>query len=120
MTTRDANWRALSASLGDRSKNKKIWVEAYGCAASMGDSEMISGLLKESGFELGNNEKDSFLSIIVTCSVKDVTEHKMLHRVGQLMKTGKPLIIAGCLPKANKKLIETKYPKVSLLGPHSI
>lgn len=101
-------------------KNTKIWVEAYGCAASMGDSEMIIGLLKEGGYYLGNNEFESSLNIIVTCSVKDVTEHKMLHRVGQLMNTGKPLIIAGCLPKANKKLIETKYPKVSLLGPHSI
>ncbi len=81
---------------------------------------MIIGLLKESGYHLGDNEMESSLSIIVTCSVKDVTEHKMLHRVGQLMKTGKPLIIAGCLPKANKKLLETKYPTVSLLGPHSI
>jgi threonylcarbamoyladenosine tRNA methylthiotransferase CDKAL1 len=119
-TNHDANWQALSDSLGDRSKNTKIWVEAYGCAASMGDSEMISGLLKESGYHLGNNEGDSFLNIIVTCSVKDVTEHKMLHRVGQLMKTGKPLIIAGCLPKANKKLLETTYPTASLLGPHAI
>jgi threonylcarbamoyladenosine tRNA methylthiotransferase CDKAL1 len=98
----------------------KIWVEAYGCAANMGDSEMISGLLKESGYDLGSNERESVLSIIVTCSVKDVTEHKMLHRVGQLVKTGKPLIIAGCLPKANKKLLETKYPTASLLGPHAI
>jgi threonylcarbamoyladenosine tRNA methylthiotransferase CDKAL1 len=98
----------------------KIWVEAYGCAASMGDSEMVKGLLTDSGYELSDNERDSVLSIIITCSVKDVTEHKMLHRVGQLMKTGKPLIIAGCLPKANKKLLEAKYPTASLLGPHTI
>lgn len=86
----------------------------------MGDSEIIIGLLKERGYQLGKNEMESSLSIIVTCSVKDVTEHKMLHRVGELMKTGKPLIIAGCLPKANKKLIETKHPTASLLGPHCI
>lgn len=117
MTPYEANLGIFS-TFGD--KSTKIWVEAYGCAASMGDSEMIIGLLKESGYHLGNNEMESSLSIIVTCSVKDVTEHKMLHRVGQLMKTGKPLIIAGCLPKANKKLLEIKYPTVSLLGPHSI
>jgi threonylcarbamoyladenosine tRNA methylthiotransferase CDKAL1 len=101
-------------------KNTKIWVEAYGCAASMGDSEMITGLLKNEGYRIGDNEMESSLNIIVTCSVKDVTEHKMLHRIGQLIRTGKPLIIAGCLPKANKTLLETKYPAVSLLGPHSI
>jgi len=118
--TREDNQQASSDSLGEGLKNKKIWLEAYGCAASMGDSEMISGLLKESGYDLSSNERDSVLSIIVTCSVKEVTEHKMLHRVGQLMKTGKPLIIAGCLPKANQKLLETKYPTASLLGPHAI
>ncbi|HET7149537.1 MAG TPA: tRNA (N(6)-L-threonylcarbamoyladenosine(37)-C(2))-methylthiotransferase [Candidatus Nitrosopolaris sp.] len=119
-TSHNASLRDLSASLGHRSKNMKIWVEAYGCTANMGDSEMISGILKESGYQLGDNERGSSMNIIVTCSVKDVTEHKMLHRVGQLMKTGKPLIIAGCLPKANKKLLETRYPTASLLGPHSI
>jgi threonylcarbamoyladenosine tRNA methylthiotransferase CDKAL1 len=116
-TTFVANTTRFS-SIGD--KNTKIWVEAYGCAASMGDSEMITGLLKYEGYHIGNNEMESSLNIIVTCSVKDVTEHKMLHRIGQLIRTGKPLIIAGCLPKANKALLETKYPKVSLLGPHSV
>jgi threonylcarbamoyladenosine tRNA methylthiotransferase CDKAL1 len=115
--TYEADLGALSNICNE---NTKIWVEAYGCAASMGDSEMIMGLLKKSGYHLGKNEMESSLRIIVTCSVKDVTEHKMLQRVGELMKTGKPLIIAGCLPKANKKLIETKYPTASLLGPHRI
>jgi threonylcarbamoyladenosine tRNA methylthiotransferase CDKAL1 len=116
-TTFDANMARLS-SISD--KNTKIWIEAYGCAASMGDSEMITGLLKYEGYHIGNSEMESSLNIIVTCSVKDVTEHKMLHRIGQLIRTGKPLIVAGCLPKANKALLENKYPKVSLLGPHSI
>jgi threonylcarbamoyladenosine tRNA methylthiotransferase CDKAL1 len=114
-TSSEANLTRFS-SIGEI----KIWVEAYGCAASMGDSEMINGLLKNEGYNIGNNEIDSSLNIIVTCSVKDVTEHKMLHRIGQLIRTGKPLIIAGCLPKANKTLLETKYPTASLLGPHSI
>lgn len=118
--SRETNWQALSASLADISKNLKIWVEAYGCAASMGDYEMVRGLLTDGGYQLSKNESDSVLSIIITCSVKDVTEHKMLHRIDQLMNTGKPLIIAGCLPKANKKLLETKYPTASLLGPHAI
>lgn len=81
---------------------------------------MMLGLLKKNGYHLGSNEMESSLNIIVTCCVKDVTEHKMLHRIEQLKKTGKPLIIAGCLPKANKKLLEAKHPTASLLGPDSI
>jgi len=102
------------------SKNLKVWVEEYGCSSSIGDSETIRGLLKGGGYRLGKNEAEGALNIIVTCSVKDTTEHKMLHRIGELMKTGKPLIVAGCLPKANRDLVETKFPLASLLGPQSL
>jgi len=81
---------------------------------------MIRGLLVESGYALADKEDDSCLTILVTCSVKDVTEHRMLYRLNQLSKAGKPLIIAGCLPKANHKLLETLYPDASFIGPHSI
>src|ERR1700756_2737783 len=78
----------------------KIWVEAYGCSASFADSEMISGLIVNGGHSLAENEKDSDLSVIVTCSVKDV--------------------VAGCLPKAEQATVEKFSPKASLLGPNSL
>lgn len=81
---------------------------------------MIKGLLEESGYALADNEDDSSLSIVVTCSVKDVTEHRMLYRLNQLSKARRPLIIAGCLPKANHKLLETLYPRASFVGPQAI
>ncbi|MGI0017502.1 MAG: tRNA (N(6)-L-threonylcarbamoyladenosine(37)-C(2))-methylthiotransferase [Nitrosotalea sp.] len=96
----------------------KIWVEAYGCSASFADSEMISGLIVNGGHSLAENEKDSDLSVIVTCSVKDVTAHKMVHRIKKL-KT-KPLVVAGCLPKAEQATVEKFSPNASLLGPNSL
>src|SRR5919202_1380667 len=98
----------------------KVWLEAYGCAASKADSEMIAGQLKTNGYELADFEKDSSLNIIVTCSVKDATEHKMLHRIEQLTKAKKPTVLAVCLPKADKDRVENLFPSVSLLGPQSI
>jgi MiaB-like tRNA modifying enzyme len=98
----------------------KVWIEAYGCSASMADSEMIAGLLKGAGYEIASSSKDSALNLIVTCSVKDTTEHKMVHRIRQLSKTGKPLVVAGCLPKADRARVELLSPSASLMGPHSI
>lgn len=95
-----------------------IWVEAYGCSASVADSEMISGLILNGGHTLAQNEKDSDLNVIVTCSVKDVTAHKMVHRIKRL-KT-RPLVVAGCLPKAEQATVERFSPKASLLGPNSL
>lgn len=96
----------------------KIWVEAYGCSASFADSEMISGLIVNGGHSLAENEKDSDLSVIVTCSVKDVTAHKMVHRIKKLRVN--PLVVAGCLPKAEQATVEKFSPKASLLGPNSL
>lgn len=96
----------------------KIWVEAYGCSASFADSEMISGLILNGGHTLAKNISDSDLNLIVTCSVKDATANKMVNRIKKLKS--KPLIVAGCLPKAEKSTVEKFGPHASLLGPNSI
>ena len=96
----------------------KIWVEAYGCSASFADSEMISGLILNGGHTLAKNTSDSDLNLIVTCSVKDATANKMVNRIKKLKS--KPLIVAGCLPKAEKSTVEKFGPHASLLGPNSI
>ncbi|MDH5462791.1 MAG: tRNA (N(6)-L-threonylcarbamoyladenosine(37)-C(2))-methylthiotransferase [Nitrosopumilus sp.] len=96
----------------------KIFVEAYGCSASFADSEMISGLVLNGGHTLADNSSESDLNIIVTCSVKDSTANKMMHRIKSLKS--KPLIVAGCLPKAEKDTVEKISEEASLLGPNSL
>ncbi len=96
----------------------KIFVEAYGCSASFSDSEMISGLILNGGHTLVENSSESDLNIIVTCSVKDATANKMIHRIKSL--NTKPLIVAGCFPKAEKSTVEKFSGNASLLGPNSL
>ena len=96
----------------------KIWVEAYGCSASFADSEMISGLILNGGHTLAENAQESDLNLIVTCSVKDATATKMVHRIKE--SSSKPLVVAGCLPKAEPKTVEKFAENASLLGPNSI
>ncbi len=96
----------------------KIFVESYGCSASFADSEMISGLILNGGHTLVEDSSESDLNIVVTCSVKDATANKMIHRIKSL-KT-KPLVVAGCLPKAEKETVERFTENASLLGPNSL
>ena len=96
----------------------KIFVEAYGCSASFADSEMISGLVVNGGHTLVDNSSESDLNMIVTCSVKDATANKMIHRIKSLKS--KPLIVAGCLPKAEKETVEKFTENASMLGPNSL
>ena len=95
-------------------------MEAYGCSASMADSEMITGLLEEAGYEIATKQSESALNLIVTCSVKDTTEHRMVSRIRTMTKSGKPLIVAGCLPKADRAKVGSLSSSASLLGPNCI
>ncbi|WP_316504560.1 tRNA (N(6)-L-threonylcarbamoyladenosine(37)-C(2))-methylthiotransferase [Nitrosopumilus sp.] len=96
----------------------KIFVEAYGCSASFADSEMISGLVVNGGHTLVDNSSESDLNMIVTCSVKDATANKMIHRIKSLKS--KPLVVAGCLPKAERDTVEKFTENASMLGPNSL
>lgn len=99
---------------------KKIRVEAYGCSANVADSEIIKGILMNNGFTITEDKDESNLEILVTCAVKDTTEHKMIARIAKSAKTSKPLVVAGCLAKTSRELIRDYSPKASLLGPNSL
>ena len=98
----------------------KVHVESYGCSANIADAEMISGLLSQKGYKVLNNDPNSDLNVIVTCTVKDPTSNKMVKRIKALSSTGKPLIIAGCMPKTELDKILQINDQASLLDPGSV
>ena len=56
-------------------------MEAFGCSANIADSEIIKGILCNYGYELTSIRKNSDVSILVTCAVKDATEHRMISKI---------------------------------------
>ena len=77
--------------------------------------------MKNRGFEITTHPNNENLNLIVTCSVKDVTEHRMIYRISRLSRSGKPLVVAGCLPKADPTRAQLASPHAHLtFGPNSI
>ncbi len=98
----------------------RIYLETYGCSANQSDSEIMMGLLKKEGYQIVNSPKKSDINILNTCIVKSPTENRMKHRIKKLKKTNKPLIVVGCMPKTEQKVVEKLAPESSLIGPNSI
>ena len=96
----------------------RVYVEAYGCSASYADSEMISGIIRNGGHTLVADSCEADLSVMVTCSVKDATAKRMVHRM-KVLGSG-PLVVAGCLPKAEPQTVARFAPRASMMGPNSI
>ena len=99
---------------------KKIFAEVYGCSANLSDFEIALGLLKKDGYKIVDNVNDSDLNVIFTCIVKTPTANRMIHRIKELTKLKKPLVVAGCMPKTERKVIERINPDASLIGTNSL
>ncbi len=99
---------------------KKIYASVFGCPSNIADYEIALGLLKQTGFEIVESAEAADLNIIFTCIVKNPTEQRMVRMIQELTKPGKPLIVAGCMPKTSHRTIEKINPSASLVGPDSI
>jgi MiaB-like tRNA modifying enzyme len=98
----------------------KIYSEVYGCSSNKADCEIALGLLEKAGFEVVDDAARSDVVAIFTCTVKSPTVNRMVHRIRELTKLGKPLVVAGCMPKTEKKVIEKINSNASMVGPNSI
>ena len=98
----------------------KVFAQAYGCPSNIADFEIALGLLKQAGFDVAESPEEADLHIIFTCVVKSPTESRMVNRIKQLVAAQKPLIVAGCMPKVEQRLIEKIAPEASMLGPDSV
>lgn len=99
-----------------------VYVETYGCSANQNNSEIIRGLLKQSGYEITNNENIAEILIINTCVVKGKTESKIKRRIQDISKQYKDkiLIIAGCMPEIEQNRLKSLNPNLILLGINNI
>lgn len=89
----------------------KVYLKTYGCAHNQSDSEYMAGVLKQNDFELVQSKKSADIVVFNTCTVKDPSEKKIYSELDRL---DKPVVVAGCVPQADKKNSELK--KYSLLG----
>ncbi|MCD6522716.1 MAG: tRNA (N(6)-L-threonylcarbamoyladenosine(37)-C(2))-methylthiotransferase [Candidatus Diapherotrites archaeon] len=83
----------------------KAYIETYGCTLNKADSMIIEGILRKQGVKIVSTPEKADIIFLNTCAVKLPTERRMIHRIKQLDRLGKRLVVCGCLPKINKKEI---------------
>ena len=99
----------------------KVYVEVYGCTANKSDANLIKGLIhKHPQHHLVTKLDHANLLVILTCTVIDTTEQRMLHRIKELVNTGKKVVIAGCMASVQQDLLQDHFPQALLLPPRKI
>jgi MiaB-like tRNA modifying enzyme len=102
------------------SEKNKVYIETYGCSANKSDSEIMIGLLTQNGYSIADSIDLADIAIINTCIVKTPTAKRMERRIKEIYNSGKPLIVAGCMAKAERERIEKLVPKASIITPDAI
>ncbi len=94
---------------------KKFFLEGYGCSLNISETEKIDEFLEKNNYKRTNEIKDADFIIINTCSVKQVTEQRMLSRIEYFLfnkKESSKIIVFGCLAAHKNKELIKKFPTV--------
>lgn len=100
-----------------------VYLETFGCQMNVLDSELIHDQLTLNGFNFVNKSDEANIILFNTCSVRDLSEQKILSRLGVLKKrkeNGEKLIVGilGCMAERASIDIFKTNPHIDLLvGP---
>ena len=104
---------------------KSYFIETYGCQMNVADSELISGLLSNNGYEKTKNIFQADIIFVNTCAIREHAEDKVHSRLGfyNKIKEKKPdtiIGVLGCMAQNLKDDILESKPFVDIvLGPDS-
>ena len=63
---------------------RKYLIETFGCQMNIHDSERLSGLLDQAGYEKTDLPSDADLVVINTCSVRERAEERLYTELGMV------------------------------------
>jgi len=107
---------------------KKYFIKTYGCQMNVHDSEEISGLLENLGFEEVTTELEADIIILNTCAIRENAHDKVFGFLGRCkhLKGDKPdlkIILCGCMAQEKSVVDEilAKHKYIDLVfGTHNI
>ncbi len=104
-------------------KDKKLYIESYGCQMNFSDSEIVSSILAKEGYSTTSNAELADVIFLNTCSIREKAELTVRNRLGQLnaiKKTNPGMVIGvlGCMAERLKtQLLEEEKIVDLVAGP---
>ncbi|HOV83207.1 MAG TPA: tRNA (N6-isopentenyl adenosine(37)-C2)-methylthiotransferase MiaB [Paludibacteraceae bacterium] len=112
----------LSLVLSKESKNKKLYIETYGCQMNVADSEIVASIMKMDGYELTAQLNEADAIFVNTCSIRDNAERRVIERLKyfqSIKRQNRKLIIGvlGCMAERIKEDLINNYGVDLVVGP---
>jgi tRNA-2-methylthio-N6-dimethylallyladenosine synthase len=101
-------------------------VRTYGCQMNVHDSERLSGLLEEAGYESATAGEQADVVVFNTCAVRENADNKLYGNLGHLAsvkakRPGMQIAVGGCLAQKDRSEILRRAPWVDVVfGTHNV
>lgn len=104
-------------------KNRKLYIESYGCQMNFSDSEIVASILSKEGFDTTSEVESADLIFLNTCSIREKAEQTVRNRLNHIngLKKKKPELLVGVLgcmaERLKTKLLEEEKIVDLVAGP---
>jgi tRNA-2-methylthio-N6-dimethylallyladenosine synthase len=91
-------------------KVRKMYMESYGCQMNYADSEVVTAIMHENGFDTTSKPEEADVIFLNTCAIRDNAELKIRARLRNFntIKKNKPSMLIGVLGCMAERL-KTKF-----------
>lgn len=106
-----------------KAASRRLYIETYGCAMNVSDSEIVASVLQEQGYITTTDELNADVVLINTCAIRENAEQKIWNRLNNLKASKKknPGLIVGVLgcmaERLKSKLLEQEQLVDLVVGP---
>jgi tRNA-2-methylthio-N6-dimethylallyladenosine synthase len=98
-------------------EKKKFYIETFGCAMNVHDSEKVAGTLIGMGYETASSIEEAGIVLLNTCSIREKASEKVFSRLGTLKKffPEKKVGVLGCVAQQEGARFFQRAPNVNLV-----
>ncbi|MDN4164135.1 tRNA (N6-isopentenyl adenosine(37)-C2)-methylthiotransferase MiaB [Cytophagales bacterium LB-30] len=104
-------------------KERKVYIESYGCQMNFSDSEIVASIMHDNGFDTTSDFKKADVIFLNTCSIREKAEQTVRNRLVHFngLKRNNPSLmvgVLGCMAERLKgKLLEEEKIVDIVAGP---
>lgn len=115
--------RGITADVAPETATRNLYIETYGCAMNLADSEVMASIMLDKGYKTTSDPLEADVVFLNTCAIRDNAESRVWGRLRELkhQKKKNPGMIVGvmgCMAERLKaKLLEQEQLVDIVVGP---
>ncbi len=106
-------------------KEKKLFIETYGCQMNVADTEVVASIMEMDGYSIVSSEEEADAIFVNTCVIRESAEQRVIQRLEYFnsvkrKRDGKLIIgVLGCMAERVKEILIEQHHADLVIGPDS-